>query len=37
MVFIDDSIRKIESAAKSGIKGILYESNEQIRKALSRG
>ena len=32
MIFIDDSIKKIESAAKSGIKGILYQDNEQIRK-----
>ncbi len=34
LLFIDDSIKKIESAAKSGIKGILYQSNEHIKKAL---
>jgi len=32
MVFIDDSIKKIESAERHGIKGILYQDNEQIRK-----
>ena len=30
MIFIDDSIRKIESAARHGIRGILYKSNEQL-------
>ena len=34
MLFIDDSIRKIESAAKNGINGILYKNNEQIKKEL---
>ncbi|MEM1325418.1 MAG: HAD-IA family hydrolase [Bacteroidota bacterium] len=30
MLFIDDSIKKIESAQKSGIKSILYKNNQQI-------
>ncbi|MEM1217756.1 MAG: hypothetical protein AAGH79_02545 [Bacteroidota bacterium] len=30
MIFIDDSIHKIESAAQHGIRGILYQSNEQL-------
>ncbi len=30
MIFIDDSIHKIESAAQHGIRGILYTSNEQL-------
>ncbi|MEZ4883953.1 MAG: NIF family HAD-type phosphatase [Chitinophagales bacterium] len=32
MVFIDDSPHKIESAAKNGIRGILFESNEQVKR-----
>ena len=35
MIFIDDSISKIESAKKCGITGILYQDNEQIRKELN--
>ena len=31
MIYIDDSISKIESAKRSGIKGIQYQNNEQIR------
>jgi len=34
MIYIDDSISKIKSAEKHGIKGILYQNNEQIRKEL---
>lgn len=30
MLFIDDSIEKIASAAKSGIKGILFNNNPQV-------
>jgi HAD superfamily hydrolase (TIGR01509 family) len=35
MLFIDDSIKKIESAAKSGIQGILYKNNGQVKEELS--
>lgn len=35
MIYIDDSISKIKSAEKYGIKGILYQNNEQIRKELN--
>ena len=35
MIFIDDSNSKIESAKRSGIKGIQYENNEQIRNQLN--
>ena len=34
MLFIDDSREKIESAEESGIRGILYQSNEQIKNEL---
>lgn len=34
MIFIDDSIEKINSAEKSGIKGILYQNNNQVLKDL---
>lgn len=34
MVFIDDSPKKIESAQKSGIKGILFQNTEQVKQAL---
>jgi len=34
MVFIDDSRSKLESANKCGIKGILFENNEQVRNDL---
>ncbi len=34
LLFIDDSIKKLESANKVGIKGILYKNNEQIRRYL---
>jgi len=34
MIFIDDSIEKIKSAEQHGIKGILYKSNEEIKRAL---
>lgn len=30
MIFIDDSKNKIESAQKNGIKGLLFENNEQL-------
>lgn len=33
-ILIDDSITKIESAASTGIKGILYQNNEQIKNEL---
>jgi HAD superfamily hydrolase (TIGR01509 family) len=36
MIFIDDSIEKIASAAKHGIRGIRFENNEQIRRELNR-
>lgn len=36
MIFIDDSAKKLESAAKSGIKGILYKNNEQTIKELKQ-
>ena len=36
LVFIDDSSRKIESAAKNGIKGILFQSNHQVEMALNQ-
>jgi len=35
MIFIDDSQHKIDSAKKNGIKGILFQNNDQIRKALN--
>lgn len=35
MVLIDDSIAKIDSAAKCSIKGILYESNEKVKEKLN--
>lgn len=34
MLFIDDSINKVESARKSGIKGIVYRNNQQIKEQL---
>lgn len=34
MIFIDDSIGKLESARKSGIKGILYGNNSQVKNEL---
>jgi len=30
MIFIDDSPEKLKSAAQSGIKGLLFQNNEQI-------
>jgi len=36
LLFIDDSTSKLESAAKNGIKGILYQNNEQIKKVLEQ-
>lgn len=34
LLLIDDSESKINSAAQNGIKGILYQNNEQIKEAL---
>ncbi len=34
MLFIDDSQNKIASAEKNGIKGILFQNNEQIKREL---
>lgn len=34
LLFIDDSIRKLESAQKNGIQGILFKNNEQLRNDL---
>ncbi|MEL6660819.1 MAG: HAD hydrolase-like protein [Bacteroidota bacterium] len=34
MIYIDDSAHKLASAAQYGIKGILYQDNEQVRAAL---
>lgn len=34
LIFIDDSTTKIKSASQNGIKGILYQSNEQVKKEL---
>ena len=31
LVFIDDSPKKLESAKKNGIKGILFSNNEQVK------
>ena len=36
IIYIDDSPRKLNSAKKSGILGILYSSNEQVKIALSK-
>lgn len=36
MIFIDDSPSKLESAKKSGIRGLHYQNNEQIKEALLR-
>lgn len=36
MLFIDDSIEKIESAKKSGIEGLLYLNNAQIINELKK-
>jgi len=35
MILIDDSPNKLESAAKNGIKGILFENDEQVATALT--
>lgn len=35
MIFIDDSTSKLESAAKNGIEGILFQYNEQVFQALT--
>ncbi len=35
LVFIDDTPKKIESAKANGIKGILFEGNAVVRKALN--
>lgn len=35
LIFIDDSQSKLESAMKSGINGILYKHNEQVKTALT--
>jgi len=35
MILIDDSPNKLESAAKNGIKGILFQNNEQVVAALT--
>lgn len=32
LIFIDDSPEKLESAAKSGIEGVLFKGNEKVRK-----
>jgi len=34
MIFIDDSTSKLESAAKNGIEGILFQNNERVVQAL---
>ena len=34
MIYIDDSAHKLASAAHCGIRGILFESNEQVRAVL---
>ena len=34
MLFIDDSVDKLESARKFGIKGILYSNNIQVKNEL---
>jgi FMN phosphatase YigB (HAD superfamily) len=36
LILIDDSPNKLKSAAENGIKGILFESNEQVKKALEK-
>ena len=36
IVFIDDSQSKLDSAGKSGIKGILFKNNKQIKEDLKR-
>ena len=36
LLFIDDSLNKIESASKSGIKGILFVDNAQVKRALEK-
>ncbi len=36
LIFIDDSQSKLDSAAKNGIQGFLYQNNEQIKEALKK-
>jgi len=35
LIFIDDSIKKIESAKLHGIRGILFKNNQQVKNTLS--
>lgn len=35
LIFIDDTPKKIESAKANGIKGVLFEGNEVVRKRLN--
>ncbi|MEO0339813.1 MAG: hypothetical protein AAF242_11415 [Bacteroidota bacterium] len=35
MLFIDDSLSKLESAKASGIQGVLYKDNDQVKDELS--
>jgi len=36
LLFIDDSLSKLESAAKNGIQGILFQNNEQVKKVFEK-
>ncbi len=36
MIFIDDSKRKLESAALHGIQGILFENNQGVKEGLAK-